>query len=933
MVMPSPPPRRRRFLKIAFLASLLVPLAVYAALPTVAAAIVTRLLRQQGLQHVTVRFGYPGWRTLRVPLLSFQQDGASASLAVTLRDSRLEYEIGTLFSGWIDRLLVPQASVSWRVRSGSEGQPCPQAQPAGSGPVAGVTVGSLMRLVPQLPVRTLVVEQAHVWRECATGPLRDVVLSGTLHQAGAAAEGSVVLRGQEGAAYRLRFAMLPAGQMDVTLHAEPAASSPIAAVQSHVRQEAAGLRLWGRATADVAQLAPLLALVMPLGADLQRVAGSLQAEWHGTAPATATLATAWHDPAAVISGTAALTLTLPQLAGVGDNLSVQLYGTVTGNAAHLTWTLAPGTRLEVDLERPALPPPGTLPWLVPPRERRVVITCPESVQGQVRLTTRPLQFTVEGPIRMTYGTPQAPLQMEVAVLRAAGQGTAHFTAEATYRLWGATDRIPADVLAVHAAQWDLRGTLVLDHTQLRGTLAASSFMQLHDVRQAAVQVPTGTVRFAEPLPFSVDLVTSRWMAGPAQLQVQTPQVVWQDTSIAMDHASLTLRRLQGNRQHWQTAGVLHLTDVSVQLPAAQLPVMQWHADFTLDAAALRLEVQGTALDEAITLDGRLDYLFASGAGAAQLHLRPIVFDQARRSWKKLLAPWALPIEVTGGRLAATASLTWQPDTAGLAWGAVRPTGSATLTLEQLSGQYQNVLVQGLTTALQFHMTGADAMLLSAPATVTIAALQTGVEVTDVSLQWQLGLAHPLPRSWIELRNVSASMLGGRVMSEGLRFEVGRPEHTLLVKVEHLDIQQLLQVEQQQGVEGTGLLDGVIPIRLTPAGVQVQDGWLEARPPGGSLRYQSAPDAAQERVSSDASLQLVLQALSNFHYNVLQLGVQYTEEGTLKLTARLEGKNPDWQQGRPIHFNLTVAENIPALLKSLRLVRGMQHTIEEHFEKR
>jgi hypothetical protein len=64
----------------------------------------------------------------------------------------------------------------------------------------------------------------------------------------------------------------------------------------------------------------------------------------------------------------------------------------------------------------------------------------------------------------------------------------------------------------------------------------------------------------------------------------------------------------------------------------------------------------------------------------------------------------------------------------------------------------------------------------------------------------------------------------------------------------------------------------------------------------------------------------LQALSDFHDNVLKIGVQYEEEGTLNLTARAEGQNPDWQHGRPVHFNLNVQENIPALLKSLRIVQ-------------
>src|SRR5262249_41637961 len=154
------------------------------------------------------------------------------------------------------------------------------------------------------------------------------------------------------------------------------------------------------------------------------------------------------------------------------------------------------------------------------------------------------------------------------------------------------------------------------------------------------------------------------------------------------------------------------------------------------------------------------------------------------------------------------------------------------------------------------------------------------------------------------------------------------DQTFVVKVEQLDLQQLLHLEPQKGLEGTGILDGVIPVTLTSTGVQVQDGTLEARPPGGVLRYQPAPETTQEVAPSDSHLSLVLQALSDFHYHTLKLGVQYKEDGTLNLTARVEGKNPDWQQGRLVHFNLTVQENVPVLLKSLRIVQGIEQSLQE-----
>jgi hypothetical protein len=699
-----------------------------------------------------------------------------------------------------------------------------------------------------------------------------------------------------------------------------------------VRQGPSGVQIEGRASTDFAQLPPFLDLVLPLGVDLHNIAGTMQATWTVTAPPAASLATAWQAPTAVVVGTAALTLTVPQFAGLGDNVSVRFNGEVTGNAQQLVWTLSKDARLEVELDRGLWPLPHTLQWLLPATDRHVVLECLEPIKGQLKLTDIPPRFTVEGPIRVQYGAAQAPVRMEVVLRRAAGRGAEHLTAAGTYRLMGASDNIPPDVLTAQHVQWNLHGTFALDDTHVRGTLETPSSVHLTELRMAAVEVPESAVRITEPLPLSVDLGTLHWAAGPAPVDVHTPHVVWKDTAVALDQAHLTLQTLQGDQAHWQAQGTLSLTGVSPQLPAVPLPVTQWEASFALDNAALRLEAHSTAFDAAVTLASRLEYAFATHAGSAHLQLSPVQFDPSHLSWRKMVPLESFPIDVTGGHLSATASLTWGPEAGSRDHSSVLQTGNATIVLEQLSGQYESIVVNGLTTTLNLQTAGADIFTMPEPARVTIATIQTGVEVTDLSLDLQLSLIPPATLNWVALHNVSAAVFGGRVTSEGGRVDFAHPDQTFIVKAEQLDLQQLLHLEQQKGMEGTGVLDGVIPVTFTPTGMQVHDGILEARPPGGVLRYQPAPEAAQEVAPADSHLSLVLQALSDFHYNVLEFGIQY-EDGTLNLTAKLEGKNPDWQQGRPVNFNFTVQENVPALLKSLRVVQGIEQSLQEHLQRR
>jgi hypothetical protein len=253
-------------------------------------------------------------------------------------------------------------------------------------------------------------------------------------------------------------------------------------------------------------------------------------------------------------------------------------------------------------------------------------------------------------------------------------------------------------------------------------------------------------------------------------------------------------------------------------------------------------------------------------------------------------------------------------------------------VERLGGQYKDVVFKGITTALKVTAEGLERLAVSRPAEVVIASIQTGVEVTNLTMtvegEWDLHEKLPL----VEVRNIRCGLLGGTATSQGVRADLGYPPYGLTVLVRELDLHKILSLEQQKALDGTGMLDGSIPLTVTSQGVIVTDGTFEARPPGGVIRYAASPDAAQAVTKANANMQIVLQALSNFHYNVLQVEAEYAANGMLQLQTRLEGKNPDQKKSPPIHFNLTVQENIPALLKSLRLVNDLEDLVRRRFSK-
>ncbi|MGE3540796.1 MAG: YdbH domain-containing protein [Candidatus Tectimicrobiota bacterium] len=707
--------RHRRFWIILLTGVLATPLVFYALLPPVAAVSLRYLLAQQGYTQVSLRLGYPGWHSLDIPYAHVERPLGHEWLSVTVERARLQYDLRSVLAGRVHQLTLGSVNVTLRGRGSDPARPCQGAAPALTQPglAAPLTVGQTLQRLPALPWHRLVLEQGQVWRECASGPLQHLRLAGTLQQQETAFEARVTLQGQTGAAYRLQVSGTPAQRWQLSLAPEAASAPPIVKLQTQVQRRAAQVELRGSGELDVTRLLPLLQLLIPGESPVPAVAGTLHAQWQGTAPASAPLATVWHHPALSMTGTASLSVQLP--------------------AAFA-------------------------------REKK---PCVLAMQGEV-------------------------------------QGNA---VASTYRLGGQVQACAFAPVAAQHVGWQVQGTLAMDQQHIWGTLGQDTSVALSALQLGAVTLPAGGVRLREPVTFRAHRDSGAWAVGPAWLDVQETRLSWQDSAALITQAVVHLEALHGDAAGWRLLGAL-----------------------------------------------------------------------------------------------------------------------------TLSGRYADIDLQGLEVRGTLQRVG-QTVSLPEPARLRIMAVNAGVQVTDLALTVQPAWVPETGLAWVELREAQAALLGGYLRSPGLRYRPGQAAQTLLIQVEQLDVQQLLQLEQQPHLEGTGQLDGVLPVLLTSSGVQIQDGRLSARPPGGVIRYHAEAETAATQAAA-AQLGVVLQALANLHYQTLNLGVHYSEDGTLRLRAEVEGYNPDWQQGRAIHLNLNLQENIPALLRSLQLLQGdaVEQSIQKHLQR-
>lgn len=911
---------------------LLVLVGAWMALPSFISILFEWWLERQGYEQVVVSVGRPGLRSMTVPRLALARRLTGEMVTVSLTDAQAEYTLLGLLSGRVDLLTLRQLSIQILSSSADSDPPERHAEPIQDAPESllnALTASDAVQRLPFFPWDEVRLEEVKLFREQATGPLRTVVMAGTIKHEHETLVAEMVLQGIDTIPYELRVSGQSPAAMALQLRAAQPNAPPVVLWRSQAVPKEAKVHIEGVLEINMRELAPFLALVVPIGPEWQRADGNVAVHWAGTAASGVPVSLLLRDPATEVHATVQISAVLPELRGYGKNLAVKTTGTLSGNARLIHWTLAAGASATAMVSGAAVKGIEPLNALSQYGPQPVRLDNAQESTGELFWTESPPRFTSSGPVRISYGSPNGPIYAECMVTQIIGRGFALDHADGHVLVKGSLPLSWHQRLHVKQVTGELHGDVTWTGTALRGTLSPSSTATFREFRQGPLRISGGVFQLEDPLRLDVDLLAKHWSLGPGSWAWRSPHLQVGGSQITMQRVALKLERLDGSERTYRAQMSASMEGLTVgHLMARSAPFdLSWRIE--ADPEVVKADLETRSREGAIKMVTQLEHEWSTGHGTAHGVLEPVTFQRAKFRLEQLWSPWTYPVDLTEGNVAGTFDWRWaineqqQLHVQG---------GSADIAVDRLGAQYQDVVFTGLHTKLKVAIEGIERVAISRPAEVTVASIQTGVDLTDLTMtvegEWDLHERLPL----VEVRNIRCGLLGGTATSQGVRADLGYPPYGLTVLLRELDLHKILSLEQQKGLQGTGTLDGSIPLTVTSQGVTVKDGNFEARPPGGVIRYAATPEAALAVTQANANMQIVLQALSNFHYNVLQVGAQYTETGTLHLRARLEGKNPDQKNIPPIHFNLTVQENIPALLKSLRLVNQLEDSVRNRISR-
>jgi len=401
--------------------------------------------------------------------------------------------------------------------------------------------------------------------------------------------------------------------------------------------------------------------------------------------------------------------------------------------------------------------------------------------------------------------------------------------------------------------------------------------------------------------------------GAADLRLTRVRATTQNLQLHAQHQV-------GSLQAWRLQGPVTLSSQRLEYPALKPQGWRWQG--TLAATEQQLELNGqVAADTDLQLAVQLQHDSSQGL-QLQAQLTE-VFLRAGNPLSKTLADWPALLDLSNGRLSGNASLSLAP-------GRDLPDLQLELSGKGLAGIYDRSEISGLDGRLQLRLDQRQLRLELSE--LQLEQLNPGMPIGPAQLRGSYQAARAQPdQGLLELQQAQAAVMGGMLRLDPGQWDLRQGTLVFPLLLQGLDLNQFFTLYPAEGLAGSGLIDGQLPLSIGPAGIEIEQGQLHARPPGGRLQFHSERIRALGR--SNPAMQLVTQSLEDFQFTTLTSQVNYDRQGKLLLAVRLEGRNPAIERGRPIHFNINLEEDIPTLLASLQLTDKVNEIIKQRVQQR
>ena len=252
--------------------------------------------------------------------------------------------------------------------------------------------------------------------------------------------------------------------------------------------------------------------------------------------------------------------------------------------------------------------------------------------------------------------------------------------------------------------------------------------------------------------------------------------------------------------------------------------------------------------------------------------------------------------------------------------------SGTFSARDFGATVFGIAFAGLDT--EMRLTSLVPLATAPEQTVTIARIDLGMPLEQGTAVFDLD-----SNGVLAVHRLDFGFAGGRLFAEPFTLDSGSPNDIgFVLRAEDVELSHFLALSRIDGLAGTGVLSGRVPVRLIDGGIRLDEGLLSAETDG-VLRYtpNDLPDFLR---GDDVRSQMLREVLTNFEYEELSLAVsgESGEGGEQTLTLSARGANPDFLDGHPIELAFNFRGPLLGAVRSAVDLTGAAE-LEQVFEQR
>jgi len=885
---------KKRLLLSGLLSPLLFVLVAYVAWPVWTPPVIRALLADVDIQLLQADISRPGWSHLAISDVSlfYQTDGHAVTL--DLPEVALSYSLGQLLQGRLETVQIPAAHLQLK--------PAPDAEdkPASREPVS-IPLIFPETLFAQLPAAQLHVDSLELLLSEYEGYQ---ILLGSLHYSAdqlAVKLASRIDLDADSPKLDLVFYADAKNWLQLSLKKN---TQEIVAFESQIIGDSSQWQ--GELTIDLHAGSELLQQLKMLGSGYQ-LTGKTQLSWQAVLP-EAIDENSWRKLELTGSLSSEGGLAVQKEPVQNDLEQTQFKVAVDFEAEN---GIATVNVAELSINGLLDVPRELTNWLPAKSLEKLPVTLRVSPAAQLRVDLQSLEVALQqGVVEVVVGLLESPVFTQLKLQSLTLQSQHDWSATARFQIHAAVEQLKYEHNSVEVVAFSANGEGRINADSVSLKLDASSSLQANTIQLNQTQIPL--VDVSVPRAFDVVWQQQKLTIADIALVVADVQLDQQDQHIYVAAANVQFTDLSLDLSH--SARLDSLIDSSlkgIKMTAGELSFkpLDLQGSWQLTGETLKGRLQLNDRAGLIRFSGDLKHHIGSGLGRLDTQLNTLEFHQNKTYLPHLIEDWPYPLDLFAGQLRANVLLTWD---------ASQAHAKGRVQLTDVGGFYDTNLFHGLNTELLIDVPLADFNVVAEQFKVD--SLDVGIPIKNVTFALQSTAKS------VQITNFQAELLGGSIGQKLISYDWTQEDNELILQVQGIQLNELLQLEL--GIEGYGVLDGELPLHISLDGITMALGKIQARS-GGVIKYeggQSVSDAA-----ANIGVGFALEALNNFHYDVLEIKADYSESGELNLAAALLGRNPDMQEQRPVRYNVNIKENIPALIKSLKLTQDISDDIERRLK--